>query len=311
MDPDRWWHQIHHIDEFGDTYPPDEAIARVASRLGGVIDRAQLRSLGLKRGAIDRRIATGRLRRIYEGVYAVGHDALQTRGMLVAGLLVAGPGAALSHRTAAALRRILPSLPPFVEITTTKTHARDRPGLVFHRATSVQAARLHGLPVTTPIRTLRDLAATRPDAELERACSEALVLGLVGADELGQQRGRGGARLARLTSDGIAPTRSQLERRFLRAVARADLPRPATNRVAGGREVDFHWPDHRLVVEVDGWRFHGHRLAFERDRAKTVALQLRGWRVLRFTWRQVCDDPAAVMAAVARFLDPRASRRAA
>jgi very-short-patch-repair endonuclease len=134
--------------------------------------------------------------------------------------------------------------------------------------------------------------------------------GFVTAEELAQQRGRG-ARLARLASDGIAPTRSELERRFLRAAARAKLPRPEVNGEAGGYEVDFDWPEHRLVVEVDGWRFHGHRLAFERDRAKDTALQVRGWRVLRFTWRQLRDDPAAVMTAVARLFSPRASRRAA
>src|SRR5215218_8421584 len=95
-------------------------IAGVASRQGGVIDRAQLDALGVGRGAIRYRADEGRLRRMYEGVYAVGHEALQLRGRLVAALLVAGPGAALSHRTGAFLDRILPSMPLFVEVSVTK-----------------------------------------------------------------------------------------------------------------------------------------------------------------------------------------------
>jgi very-short-patch-repair endonuclease len=306
MGPDRWWTQIHHIDEFASKYSPDEAIARLASRLGGVVDRAQLSALGLGRGAIDCRIRNGRLRPLYHGVYAVGHEAIQTRGRLVAGLLVAGPGAALSHRTAAGLTKLTPSMPQFVEITTTRTRPRDRPGLVFHRATTLDATSQHGLPVTTPIRTLLDLAATRPRQEVERACSEALVQTLVTVDAIAGQHGRGSAVLRRIAGDGVAPTRSELERRFLRAVVRAGLPRPEVNAKLGRYTVDFLWPDRRLVVELDGYRFHGHRLAFERDRVRDAELQLLGYAVLRFTWRQLRDEPALV----ARFLTVRASRRA-
>ena len=129
MDPNRWWTEIHDIHEFRSTHLPDEAIARIASRSGGVVDRAQLAALGLTRGAIDHRIRVGRLRRFHHGVYAVGHEAIQVRGRLVAGLMAAGPGAALSHRTAAALWKLIPSLPPFVEVTTTTTaRAPQSPG---------------------------------------------------------------------------------------------------------------------------------------------------------------------------------------
>jgi very-short-patch-repair endonuclease len=305
MDPDRWWTQVHDIHEFASKYSPDEAIARLASRLGGVVDRAQLLALGLGRGAIDHRILVGRLRPLYHGVYAVGHEAVSPRGRLVAGLLVAGPGAALSHRTAAALAKLTPSMPQFVEITTTSTRRRDRPGLVFHRATTLDATSKHALPVTTPLRTLLDLAATRPRQEVERACSEALVLRLTTADAIAGQHGRGAAMLRRIAGDGVAPTRSELERRFLKAVLRAGLPRPDVNVKLGGYTVDFLWPDQRLVVELDGYRFHGHRLAFERDRIRDAELQLLGYTVLRFTWRQLRDE-----AAVARLLTLPASRRA-
>jgi hypothetical protein len=205
MGPDRWWIEMHDMRAFRSIRSIDEAIARLASRLGGVVDRAQLSALGLGRGAIRHRIDVGRLRPLYPGVYAVGHEAIQTRGRLAAGLLVAGPGAALSHRTAAALRKLTPSMPQCVEITTTSTRPRDRPGLIFHCATRLDATSRHELPVTSPIRTLLDLAATRPRQEVERACSEALVHELVTVDAIAGQHGRGSAVLRRIVADGVAP----------------------------------------------------------------------------------------------------------
>ena len=288
-------------------------LARAVLSWENSVDRKLPSPLKIGAGAVasvDHRIRNGRLRRLHHGVYAVGHEAIQLRGRLAAGLLVAGPGAALSQRTAAGLLRLLPLPPHLVEITTTKTRPRDRQGLVFHRATTLQAHWRHDLPVTTPMRTLLDLAATRPRLEVERACSEALVLKLVTETQLEQQEGRGAALLRQLASDGVAPTRSELERRFLRAVSRAGLPRPRINELLGRHRVDFHWPGERLVVEVDGWRFHGHRLAFERDRTRDVELQLLGYTVVRFTWRRLRDEPAAVAARVAALLTRPASRRA-
>jgi very-short-patch-repair endonuclease len=310
MDLDRWWHEIHDIHEFRDNCSPDEAIAQVASRCGGMVDRAQLAALGLMRGAIDHRIRVGRLRRLHHGVYAVGHEAIQVRGRLVAALLSAGLGARLSHRTAAALWKLTRSMPPFVDVTIARGNRRSRSGVVLHRTTTLDAAVLHGLPATTPIRTLLDLATRLPTAELERACSEALVQRLVTAEQLARQHGRGAAVLARITSDGVAPTRSELERRFLRAVSRAQLPRPEVNARLNGREVDFLWRRQRLTTELDGWRFHGHRLAFEHDRVRDAELQLRGYTVVRFTWRRLCDEPAAVAGQIARFLSRPATRTA-
>lgn len=155
----------------------NEAIARIANRQGGVVGRNQLMALGLDAAGIDNRVKVGFFRVIYRGVYAVGHDAIPIRGRLCAALLVAGPGSALSHRTAAHVLALLPATPPFVEVTTTKRVPRDRPGVRFHRATHLPTTTRHGLSTTTPIRTLLDLATTHPD-HLERAAGEALVLKL-------------------------------------------------------------------------------------------------------------------------------------
>ena len=310
MDPDRWYDEVHDIHALRRNCTPDEAIARVASRSGGVIDRAQLSALGLTRGAIGHRIRLGRLRPLYRGVYAVGHEAIQVRGRLVAGLLAAGPGAALSHRTAAALWKLIRSMPPFVDVTTTNRSRRSRAGLVPHQTRTLEATILHNLPITTPIRTLQDLATILPRPAIERACSEALVQHLVTAEQLARQHGRGAAVLARIAGDGVAPTRSELERRFLKAVSRARLPRPQVNTQLNGHEVDFLWPEQRLVIELDGWQFHGHRLAFERDRMRDAELKLLGYTVVRFTWRRLRDEPTTMTTRIADFLSRPTLRRA-
>jgi hypothetical protein len=289
-----------------DNRSSDEAIARLANRQGGIVSRAQLSALGIGRGAVEHRLAAGRLRAVHRGVYAVGHDAVPVRGHLFAGLLVAGKGAALSHRSAAGVWRLTPSMPPFVEITTTIHRRSSRPGLIFHHATALETTGRHGLPLTTPIRTLRDLAATRPRAEVERAASEALVLELVTKQALQQQRGPGAAVLARLVGAGIGPTRSGLERAFLRAVVKSGLPEPLVGHRIGPYTADFFWPSHDLVVETDGDRYHGHEIAVRRDARRDAYLQLRGCIVLRVPEEEL---PGAA-AAVARFLSRPASHRA-
>jgi Transcriptional regulator, AbiEi antitoxin/Protein of unknown function (DUF559) len=281
----------------------EQAIAGIANRQGGVVSRAQLIALGLAASDIEYRVKIGRLRRIHRGVYAVGHDAIPARGRLLAGLLVAGEGAALSHRSAAHLLGLLPSMPPFVEITTTRRRRGNRPGLVFHHATDLETTRRHQLPVTTPIRTLRDLAATLPTNEVERAASEALVLKLVTSHDLVSQHGPGAAKLANLI---VGPTRSGLERTFLNAALKRGLPLPEIGHRLGGYTVDFYWPSHDLVVETDGADYHEHDLARRRDGRKDTALRARGHAVLR-----VPEDALEEgLAEVARLLSRPASRTA-
>jgi hypothetical protein len=293
------------MDEQRDNHAIDDAIGRVANRQGGVVSRAQLLARA-GRGAIDHRIREGRLRPVHRGVYAVGHDAIPIRGRLCAALLVAGDGAALSHRTAAYVLTLLPSMPPFVEVTTTRRRRRNRPGLAFHHATDLDTTRRHGLPLTTPVRTLRDLAATRPHNELERAASEALVLKLVTKHDLTAQRGPGAAVLARLVTTGIGPTRSGLERAFLKAIVSAGLPEPIAGHRIGPYTVDFFWPSHALVLETDGDDYHGHVLAQRRDRRRDAELQLLGCTVIRVPEDELPDAAATV----ARFLSRPASRTA-
>jgi very-short-patch-repair endonuclease len=281
----------------GNNRSPDHVIASIADRQGGVVGRSQLLARGIPAKAIAYRLHVGRLRHVYREVYAVGHDAIPIRGRLVAALLVAGPGAALSHRTAAYVLTLLPSMPPFVEVTTTIRRRSDRPGLVFHHATDLETTHRHGLPITTPIRTLRDLAATRPEHEVERGASEALVLKLIDAADLTAQHGPGSATLASLLG---APTQSSLERAFLTAVLTFGLPRPQTHHRIGRYTVDFSWPSHRLVVETDGAAYHDHPLARRRDARKTDALRAMGYTVIRVPEDALEAGVAATAAALSR-----------
>jgi very-short-patch-repair endonuclease len=220
-------------------------------------------------------------------VYAVGHDAIPVRGRLCAALLVGGPGSVLSHSAAAHVLTLLPSMPPFVEITTTRHRRQDRPGLRFHHATALQTTKRHGLPTTTALRTLLDLAATR-HPHLERAASEALVLELVTEEQLEQQQGPGARRLRQLI---VGRTRSRFERAFLKALVHANLPAPLTGHRIGPYTVDFYWPRENLIVETDGAPYHDNVLARRRDAAKTAYLRALGFEVAR-----VPDVPAGLAA---------------
>ena len=281
---------------------PDVAVDRVAATLAtaqdGVAGRDQLRAHGVSEHAIDHRVRTGRFTVVFRGVYAVGHAALSDVGRVRAALLAAGPSAVASHRAAAALHRFLPSLPPWVDMTVTGNPRRSRPGLAIHETKhALESVMIAGLPVTTPLRTLIDLRGALAPGELERACAEALVRRLVTHEEL---------EAARLVAPAeAAPTRSALERRFLALVRQAGLPRPRVNETVGPYEIDFAWLDARVLVEVDGWRTHGHRFAFERDRARDAELAAMGYVVLRFTWRQLRDNPLLVAAQIARALARR------
>ena len=243
----------------------------------------QLAALGLSRREIGQRVESDRLIRIHQGVYAVGHEDVSDRGRMIAALLAAGPGAVLSHRTAAALWRILPSMPQFVHVTLTDRRPRQREGLRIHQAKRLETTRHQALPVTTPRQTIEQLEG--PDAD--RAASEALYLDLINRSD---------------APDGAEPTRSELERKLLSALQAAGLPQPVVNRRFGRYRPDFLWPEHKLIVETDGWAGHGHRTAFEDDRARDAALLAAGWRVLRVTYRRLRREPTLVAAQLAAVL---------
>jgi very-short-patch-repair endonuclease len=168
------------------------------------------------------------------------------------------------------------------------------------------------MPVTVPARTLLDLAATTPRRQLERLVEEAQVQRLLTHAELATMVERGAGRRGVRTLRGILDdlgepllTRSEAERTLLDIVRAAGLPLPRTNVQVAGVEVDAVWPEHELVVEVDGYAFHGTRTAFERDRRRDARLLLAGYRVIRLTWRQLTREPHQVATLLRRALRDR------
>jgi very-short-patch-repair endonuclease len=251
-------------------------VARLATTQSGVVSRKQLLALGVTTDEIRRRLQARRLHRLHQGVYAVGHEDLSDRGRCVAALLAVGPGAVLSHRTALAIHRLIPSVPQLIEVTLTQRRPRQRQGIKVHQAATLETTIKDGLPVTTPAQTLKDV----PD---RRATAEALYLGLIDR-----------------THTEAEPTQSELEDALLPALAKAGIPKPLTQHPIGPYRVDFFWPDYNLIVETDGWQKHGHREAFENDRARDAHLQAMGYRVLRFTWKQVIEETLVVVVRIAQ-----------
>jgi Protein of unknown function (DUF559) len=262
------------------------------------VSRDQLRALGFSHEMIKGRVASGRLHRLYRGVYAVGHTLVPLDGRYLAAVMACGPQAALSYRSAAALWGIRPSAAARIDVTVSHTSGvRSTRSIVVHRSRRpVDTTTRDGIPVTTPGQTLADLATALPRRALEKAAEQAEALRLDVRIPAGHP---GAKRLAEATAhDLTATTRSPLEDAFLELCDAHGIPRPLVNAVVEGFEVDFCWPANRLIVETDGYQHHGTRAAFERDRARDARLTARGWRVLRFTSAQVRRDAASTAVVV-------------
>ena len=215
----------------------------------------------------------------------------------------------MSHDAAAALWGLRPPQKGPIDVTVAGRETRDRPGIRTHavRLHPRDATRKHGVAVTSPARTLLDLAVTLPPRELDRTVEQAQAQRQASLHSLNEQfarypRHRGAAALAKAIRTDPKLTRSKLERRTLELIRAARLPTPATNVKVLDWEVDLVWHERHLVVELDSHSFHSSRRAFERDRRKDQELQAGGYRVLRFTWRQITEEPEAVIAALATAL---------
>jgi hypothetical protein len=248
--------------------PLDVAVAELAERQFGVVSLVQLRALGLGQRA-------------------------------VAAVLACGEGAVLSHRSAAAHWGLLETQAALIDVTAARSRHGGQ-GIRLHRSRSLDARDTtshEGIRITKVPRTLLDLAATVQPHRLERALAQAERLQLYDhraiADVIARSNGhRGTAVLTTATSrEDPKWTRSDLEAWFLALVREAGLPEPLVNFALTAPdhprlEVDFYWPTHHLIVELDGWDTHHTRAAFEQDRRRDAALTAAGWRVVRFTWHE-------------------------
>ncbi len=291
----------------------DERIAAIATRQQGRVSRRQLRAAGIGDGVIQRLIARGTLHREHPSVFAVGHHAPMPLGAEAAALLACADGTVLSHLTAAMLWGLETPRPRRVDVLIEGRETARPRGVRVHRTVQLPARDIrvkHQLPLTSPPRALLDIADGLPMRQLERGLDQALVSRVVRvgqiAEVLARAGGRRGAsRLQKLIENATGTTtvtRSQAEERMLALIRAADLPHPEVNCRTRGYEVDFLWREHGVVVEVDGYRYHSSRSAFERDSAKGAKLTAAGLHVMRVTWLQMEADSYAVVARLAQAL---------
>ena len=286
---------------------PDRAMAELAGRQHGVVARSQLMELGMGRRAIDERLRRGRLHLLHRGVYAAGHRVLSREGRWMAAVLAAGPEAVLSHRSAGVLWGLTPAWRGEIEVTTPR-RVRARRGICVHRSALAddESTVVDGIPVTSPFRTLLDLAGGLKMRQLELAWNELEVRGLTDLMPLRELIARypgrrGSANLRALLegagSDGV--TRNEFEESFIGLVDKHGQSRPRVNADLKVRdrffEIDCLWERERLAVELDGGA-HRTRRRFESDRQRDRMLIAEGWRTARVTWRQLRDEPDAVIA---------------
>jgi very-short-patch-repair endonuclease len=290
-------------------------MAAIAKRQHGVVSHEQLLALGLSRAAIQRLVRAGRLHSLYRAVYAVGHTALTREGQLMAAVLACGRGAVLSHRAAAERWAMMPRQRGAIDVTTRRSVAGHR-GITIHRVRHLHRHDwlvMDGLPLTTPERTLLDLAEVLTERRLRRAAQEAARMRRFNAratrELLDRSPGRRGHRpLTALLRDAVIEPRSRnhLEDRFLELVKEAKVEKPEVNAKLLGYKVDALWRDHKVVVELDGFQDHGTPERFETDRVRDAKLQLAGHTVLRFTDRMLERHPGAVKRTLLAALDAAA-----
>jgi hypothetical protein len=298
---------------------PDHAIAEIVNAQYGVISYAQLRAAGLQRQAIAHRVKRQRLLRLYPSVFALGHARLPREGRWMAAVLACGPRAVLSHGDAAALWDLLPARGAVIHITTPSRSGRapDRRRVRLHRVgtlTDDERTVRDGIPVTTPPRTLLDLAPSlRPRAledvieRMDRLDLFDLVAVRRVLEAHPRQTGAPKLRtvLDRLAGAPAADTRSPLEIALLQLCDDHNLPTPIANTLVAGHLVDFHWPGTDFIVETDGFAFHRTRHAFDADHERDQMLALAGYRVVRFTYNQVTHRRRATAQRLRRLLSPR------
>ena len=277
-------------------------LQRVARRQWGVVSRRQLAALGFSAHGIAEWVRTGRLIRLHRGVYAYGHDRLTVEGRWLAAVMACGPGAVLSHRSAAQLWGIRQSSATLTDVTVPSRNGRiRRAGIRIHRSGRLAAAEVtehRGIPVTTVARTLLDLADGLNPQALRRTVTEAEYRDLFDLSALNavvdNNPGRRGAKLIRAVEAAGHRTRSPLEERFLAFIERRGVEEPESNVWLDGYEVDFLWRKVGLVVEMDGAAEHGTRHAVNADRLRDRVLWRRGFRVMRLTSDALRDAEAVL-----------------
>lgn len=284
----------------------------MARRQHWVVTHADMRGLGFSAQAIKRRVASGRLHRVYRGVYAVGRPQLTHEGRWMAAVRACGNESALSHRSAAALWGIGTERTGLIDVSVRSRResrhrgirARIRPALSAKEVVTRQ-----GIPTTSPAQTLIDLATELSPVALERAINDADKRDLIDPEALRESlerhRGEPGVRKLRAVLDphSFRLSDSDLEIYFRKLATATGLPPPLTKEWVDGFEVDFYWPDLDLVVETDGLQYHRTPAAQARDRVRDQTHTAAGRTILRFTHDQVEYEAKRTAALFARTVE--------
>jgi very-short-patch-repair endonuclease len=273
----------------------DLAVSRLSARQHRALSVAELHGCGLDDDAILVRTRNGRLHRRFRGVYAVGDNMLSLAGCFLAAVKACGPGAVLSHFSAAVLWGLLKWDGRDPEVTA--PHPRRHKGIKAHRSTHIERVYRNGILVTPVARTLIDISATAPQKQLRRAVNEALNKRLIKPYELVTSKHRGAKKLRAILVDA-APTMNDFEDLVLPLVRNAGLPRPLVNQPFLNYRPDFRWPEHHVILETDGAATHDQPLARADDARRQAVLEAYGYTVLRTTWRELVGQPATVMRAL-------------
>jgi very-short-patch-repair endonuclease len=288
----------------------------MARRQHGIVTRRALLGLGFSGEAIDHRIEKGRLHPVMRGVYAVGWPATTREQRWMAAVLAAGDRAVLSHGSAAALWGIGGEGRGQIDVTLRRSGKRNRPELRVRTRPALpdRDVTVHrGIPTTTPVRTLVDMASEVGWSAVERAVNDADKRDLVDPETLraalGDYRGVPGVRLLRAVIDKhtFRLSDSELEVRFRPLARAAGLPPPLTKQMVNGFEVDFHWPELGLIVETDGLTYHRTGISQSRDRLRDQTHTAAGLTTLRFSHYQVRHEPAHVRAVLRKVASLKAA----
>jgi very-short-patch-repair endonuclease len=277
----------------------------------GVVTRRQLLGAGITLDEIRHRLQTGALLREYPGVYRVGHRAPSVEAWYLAAVWAGGEEALLCGAPAAHLFGVIKGVPPMPQVIT-PTERRIE-GVITRRSRRVDprdATVWRGVPVTTVARTLVDLAAVLGSEALARACHEAGVLHRTTPRDVEKALERraktpGARKLRAILHGDVRVTLSKLESTFLQRLRAAGLVLPVTNRPAGSRRVDCRWPAQRLTVELDSYRYHHSRHAWEQDRHREREAHARGDEFRRYTYGDVLEHPRLMLRELHELLSKR------
>jgi very-short-patch-repair endonuclease len=279
----------------------EEVLRWWVERQAGAVARWQLATAAVTDAQIARWVRRGRLIRWYRGVFVAGHTTLTPRGHWWAAVLACGPGAVLSHRSAAAGWALRPTSRRRVDVTTSRAGGRGHAAIDAHQSPidPKDVTTLDGLPITTVARTALDLAEVVPQRHVERflvAAEQQRLFDLAAfLDVLQRHPGRHGQKSLRAALAAYAPeqarSKSEMELVALDLIAAYQLPRPQVNVLVEGFEVDLYWPQQRVAVELDSRRYHPTTVAFEHDHFRRLELTARGYAATGLTWDQLIGKP--------------------